>query len=198
MLKVAAKWLAVGCVVSLMLTASAHGAELKVGDKAPAWKNLKGTDDKEHSLGDVKKAKAVVVAFTCNHCPVAVAYEDRFIEFTKKYKDKGVAFVAINVNNLPADRLDQMKVRAEQKGFNFTYLYDPSQKIARDYSARVTPHMYVLDGKRKVAYIGAFDNSQKRAKVESHYVRDAVDAVLAGTTPEVTAKKAFGCTIKYE
>ena len=84
MLKVAAKWWTVGCVVSLLLTASVYGAALKAGDKAPAWKNLKGTDDKEHSLSDVKKAKAVVVAFTCNHCPVAVAYENRFIEFTKK------------------------------------------------------------------------------------------------------------------
>ncbi len=173
-------------------------AEVKIGDPAPDFKNIIGIDDKTHSLADYKDAKVIVVVFTCNHCPVAVAYEDRLVKFQSDYKDKGVQLIAINVNNLPADRLDKMKERAAAKGFNFPYLYDSSQKVGRDFGAKVTPHIFVLDGQRKVAYMGAFDNSQNESKVEKHYLRDAVDALLAGKTPPEPVTKQFGCGIKYE
>lgn len=189
-------------VVAAAAPSAAQGGKfnrvLDVGDRAPAFKDLVGVDDRTHSLGDFKDAKVVVVCFTCNHCPVAAAYEDRFIQFTRDYKDKGVAFVAVNVNNIPADRLDRMKTRAEQKGFNFPYLYDPTQKIGRAYGAIVTPQLFVLDEDRRIAYMGAFDDSQNTEKVEKHYVRDAVDALLAGKKPPVAESRQFGCTIKYE
>ena len=118
--------LAVGALLVLSAdgVAGKFNKKLSIGDQGPGFENVEGIDDKKHSLGDYKDAKVVVLSFTCNHCPVAVAYEDRFVEFTKQYKDKGVAFVAINVNNLPADRLDKMRERAEKKGFNFDYLYE--------------------------------------------------------------------------
>jgi thiol-disulfide isomerase/thioredoxin len=140
----------------------------------------------------------MVVCFTCNHCPVAVAYEDRFVEFVKDYKGKKVAFVAINVNNLPADKLPKMKERAKEKKFNFDYLYDPTQKIARDFGATCTPHLFVLCKKRKIAYMGAFDDQNHPDKVAKQHVREAVDALLAGKTPEVTETRQRGCGIKYE
>jgi peroxiredoxin len=171
---------------------------LEIGAQGPAWRGLIGVDDKEHSLSDLKKAEAVVVCFTCNHCPVAKNYEDRLVKFVKDYKGKGVALVAINVNNLEADKLPAMKDRAEEKSFNFPYLYDPTQDIARKYGATVTPHVFLLDAKRKVVYMGAIDDSQKAAKVKKHYLRDAVDAVLAGRTPAPAKTKQFGCGIKYE
>jgi peroxiredoxin len=183
-----------GVVASMRSAAPA----LEIGDPGPAWKGLVGVDDKEHSFTEVKKAKAVVVCFTCNHCPVAVAYQDRLIQFVNDYKAKGVALVAINVNNLEADKLPAMKVRAEEKAFNFPYLYDPTQEIARKYAATVTPHLFVLDGERKVAYMGALDDNQNVDKVKKHYLRDAVDAVLAGKKPDPAVTKQFGCTIKYE
>ncbi len=175
-----------------------YNKQLSVGDPAPKFKKLIGVDDKRHSFDDYKDAKVLVVCFTCNHCPVAQDYEDRFIAFVKKYKDKGVAFVAINVNNIPADRLPKMKERAKEKGFNFDYLYDPTQKIARDFGATVTPHLFVLDQQRRVAYMGAFDDSRNPAKVKKRYVIDAVEALLAGEKPSVTETRAFGCTIKWE
>ena len=122
---------------------------IKIGDQGPAWENLAGTDDKKHSLKDLKESKAVAVVFTCNTCPVAVAYEDRLIKLSNDYKDKGVALVAINVNKDPRNDLEAMKQRAEEKGFAFAYLFDPSQQIARDYGATVTPHVFLLDGKRE-------------------------------------------------
>lgn len=175
-----------------------HASEIKIGDAAPDWSGIIGVDDKPHSLTDYKDAKLAVVVFTCNHCPVAQAYQDRLIALQKDYKDKGVQLIAVNVNNIPDDRLDKMKERAKSKGFNFPYLYDQTQKIGRDYNATVTPHVFVLDKNRRIAYMGAVDDNMKADKVQKHYLRDAVDALLAGKTPPETVIKQIGCSIKYE
>ena len=172
--------------------------ELAVGDPAPAWEGLVGVDDQKHSLDEHANAKAVVVVFTCNHCPVAQAYEDRIVELASDYQGRGVDVVAINVSNLEADKLPAMKERAEEKGFKFDYLYDPSQEIGRAYAAAVTPHAFLLDGDRNVAYIGAIDDNMNPEKVTKHHLRDAIDAVLAGSKPQTTSTKPVGCGIQYE
>ncbi len=194
------KWIPVfvwAATVVLSATVS-HAAKLKVGTAAPDWSSIIGIDDKQHSLSDYKDAKLIVTVFTCNHCPVAIAYEDRLVALQKDYKSKGVRLIAVNVNNLPNDRLGPMKVRAKQKKFNFPYLYDPTQKIGRDYGATVTPHVFVLDKGRKIAYMGAVDDSQNSKRVEDHYLRDALDALLAGKKPPQPVTDQFGCGIKYE
>ena len=174
------------------LCAPVYSAELEIGSAAPQFKALPGVDGKEYSLPDMKDAKIVVVCFTCNRCPVAVAYEDRFVEFSKKYAAKGVKFVAINANRKTED-ITAMKTRAEEKGFNFPYVFDKSGKLATDYGARVTPHIFVLDEKRNVAYVGAFDDDME--KPTKPYVADAVDALLTGKKVETTHTKAVGCGI---
>jgi len=174
------------------LCAPAWSAELEIGTHAPEFKALPGVDGKEYSLPEMKDAKVVVVCFTCNRCPVAVAYEDRFVEFSKKYASKGVKFVAINANRKTED-IAAMKTRAEEKGFNFPYVFDKSGKLATEYGARVTPHIFVLDQSRNVAYVGAFDDDQE--KPTKNYVADAVDSLLAGKKVETTKTKAFGCGI---
>jgi peroxiredoxin len=173
-------------------------AELKIGDAAPIFADIVGVDDKNHSLDEFKDAKAVAVVFTCNKCPVAVDYEDRLIEYQKEYADKGVQLVAINVNNAEADKLPAMKVRAEEKGYTFPYLYDESQKSARDYGAEVTPHVFLLDTQRKVAYVGPVDDNPDAKQVTKAYLRDATEAVLAGKAPETTEVDPVGCGIQYE
>lgn len=169
-----------------------------IGAAAPDFSGVIGIDDKPHGLADYKDAKLVVLAFTCNHCPVAVAYEDRLVALQKDYQPRGVQLVAVNVNNLPSDRLDPMKERAKQKGFNFPYLYDPTQKMGHDYGAKVTPHVFVLDRDRKVAYMGAIDDSQAADKVKTAHLRNALDALLDGQKPPQEVTQQFGCSIKYE
>jgi thiol-disulfide isomerase/thioredoxin len=169
-----------------------------IGKPAPEFEGLIGVDDRPHSLKDYADAKAVVVAFICNHCPVAVAYEDRLIALEKEYGEKGVQVIAINVNNTEADKLPAMKERAKEKEFPFPYLYDPTQKVGRDYGASVTPHIFLLDSERKFAFIGPVDDNMQAGKVTETYLRDAVDAVLAGKKPPTTEVKPFGCGIKYE
>jgi len=189
---------AAAALAMLLAASCGYAAKLEIGDAAPSWSGIIGVDDKEHGLADFAKAKLIVLVFTCNHCPVAVAYEDRLVALQKVYKAKGVQLVAVNVNNLPADRLEKMKERAEAKGFNFPYLYDSSQKIGRDYGATVTPHVFVLCKDRKIAYMGAIDDKQNPDSVKTHFLRDAVDALLAGKEPPKTVTKQFGCTIKWD
>ncbi len=178
----------------LLVAGTALAADVQVGDKAPSFSGLVGVDDKAHGLADFKDSDVVVVAFTCNICPVAVAYEDRFAAFSKKYAKKGVKFVAINVSR--REDLAAMKIRAEEKGFNFPYLRDDTQAVSKSYGARVTPHIFVLGKDRTVQYIGAFDNSM--AKPTENFVANAVDAVLAGKTPQRTKSRAVGCGIQWK
>ncbi len=190
-------------VLGLMLAGSPVSAgkfnkKLNVGDAAPVWKDLVGVDDKPHSLSDYEKAKVVVVAFTCNHCPVAEAYEDRFIAFMKAMKPQGVEFVAINCNLDEADLPEKMKERAQKKKFNYDYLFDATQEAGRAFGATVTPHLFVLDKDRRIAYMGAFDDNMKESEVKHHYLKDAVEALLAGKKPEVEESRQFGCSIGYQ
>jgi peroxiredoxin len=171
---------------------------LSIGDVAPSWKDLPGIDGKRHSLADLKDAKAIVLVFTSNACPVAAAYEERLIRFTKSYRDKGVAVVAINVSDLGEGALEKMKRHARERGFNFPYLHDPSQEAGRKYGASCTPSLFLLDAGRKVAYMGAFDDHNDPSAVTKEYLRNAVDAVLSGKPPVTTESRPRGCLIEYE
>ncbi|HTN77064.1 MAG TPA: thioredoxin family protein [Pirellulaceae bacterium] len=187
---------ALAFAVVTALAVSTASAEVKVGDKAPDFKDIPTIDGKAISLPATKDAKAVVVCFTCNNCPAAIAYEDRFVEFTKKYADKGVKFIAINVNE--GEDLTKMKQRAEEKGFNYPYAFDADGATAKAYGATNTPHLFILDADHKVAYIGSFDNSMDAAKADKAYAVNAVDAVLAGKTVEVSKTRPIGCGIKIK
>jgi peroxiredoxin len=197
-------WQAISMIAAVVVLAAAgcqegaQAAGVKIGDAAPAWSGIQATDGKLHGLADLKDAKLVVLVFTCNHCPVAQGYEDRLVALQKDYQSKGVEVVAVNVNNIPDDRLEPMKKRAEEKGFNFPYLYDVTQKMGRDYGATVTPHVFVLDKDRKIAYVGAVDDNLTVASVKTNFLRDALDALLAGKAPPKAVTQQFGCSIKYD
>ena len=173
-------------------------AGVNIGDPAPDFKGIIGIDDKKHGLSDFKDSKLVVLVFTCNHCPVASGYERRLVALQDDYKAKGVQVVAVNVNNIEADRLDKMKQRAKASKFNFPYLYDSSQKMGHDYGATVTPHVFLLDRQRKIAYMGAVDDKLNVDQVKKTYLRNAIDAVLDGKKPREAVTKQFGCGIQYE
>jgi peroxiredoxin len=175
-----------------------------VGDAATDF-SLKNIDGKKVALADYKQAKGFIVVFTCNHCPYAVAYEDRIIALDKKYKPLGYPVIAINPNDpvaQPKDSYEAMQVRAKEKGFTFPYLLDNGQTIYPQYGAEKTPHVFVLKktgNKQVVSYIGAIDNNYRNAaEATEHYVADAVDALLAGKAPAVTKTVAIGCSIKVK
>jgi peroxiredoxin len=174
---------------------------MNLGDTAPDF-SLKGVDGKTYSLASFKDAKALVVVFSCNHCPYVMAYEDRMIALQKDYAAKGARFVAINANdaeNYPDDSFENMVARAKEKGFNFPYLRDDSQKAAKAYGATHTPHLFAFDAARKLAYTGKIDdNWQDAAAVKSTFLRDALDDLVAGKKPRLAETHAIGCTIKWK
>lgn len=173
-----------------------------VGDFAKDF-SLRNINGNMVSLADFKDAKGFTIIFTCNHCPYAIAYEDRIEELHKKYAPLGYPVIAINPNDpevVPDDSFEQMQVRAKEKGFTFPYLMDDGQKIYPVFGALKTPHVYLLektDKGNQVAYIGAIDDNYSNAeKVEEHYLADAIDALLAGKKPEPSKTKAIGCSVK--
>lgn len=171
---------------------------LNIGQTAPDWSNVQGTDDKLHGMGDYKNAKVLVVIFTCNHCPVAASYENRLVQLQKDYLGRGVQVVGICVSKAEEDNLAAMKTRATEQKFNFPYLSDPSQSIGRTYGARTTPEAFVLDSKRKLVYMGTIDdNWMPDGVVNKPYLRNAIDAALAGRTPDIQEVKGVGCGIDY-
>jgi peroxiredoxin len=171
--------------------------KLNLGDPAPVWNDLPGTDGKKHSPADYADKEVVVVVFTCNSCACSEEYEDRIIAFADKYKAK-VGVVAINVNTIPEDRLDAMKKKADKKKFPFAYLYDESQKIARDFGATYTPEFFVLTRDRKVAYMGAMDDKTKVDEVKERYLESAVEAVLKGEKSKTGETNPHGCLIRFK
>ena len=192
-----AGWL---CCASLVIAQEESRAELKIADPAPEWQDLKGTDDKTHSLSDLKEKHVVVVCFTCNSCPYAVDYEDRMIELQKKYADhpEGVVLVAINANKKPSEQLDKMKQRAEEKKFPFAYLIDETQQVANSYHANFTPEFFVLNKERKVIFVGAMDDKTDAAQVTERYVEQAIEAALKNELPVTQRVPARGCAIPYK
>jgi peroxiredoxin len=175
---------------------------LEIGQKGPDF-SLPGVDGKTHVLSDLlKTSQAVVVIFSCNHCPYVRAWEARMKGIQRDYQAKGVVLVAVGPNDAvkyPEDDFDHMKQRAEQEGFNFLYVRDESQAVARAYGGTHTPHVFLLNRDGILQYRGAIDdNYDEPSAVQHHYLRDALDAVLSGQAPQTTVSQAVGCTIKWK
>jgi peroxiredoxin len=192
--------LVVVSLVALPAFAGKYNKVISVGQKAPDFSGVPAVNNGEDTsltLSDVKE-DIVVLVFLGNHCPVVQAYEDRLIDFTNAYKDKGVKVVGVSVNDLDSDRLPGIKTYMKDHKSNYIYGYDESQKIGRAYGAVVTPQFFVLDKERKIRYTGAMDNSQNESRVTKQYLRDAVDALIKGETPPVEETQASGCGVKYK
>ena len=181
-----------------------HSKGMPVGTRAPAF-SLPATDGKTYSLDDFRGAQALVVVFTCNHCPYAQAAEERLIAIARDYADRGVRMVAINPNDAtryPEDSFAEMKNRAREKSFPFPYLYDESQSVARAYDAVCTPDIFVFDATLGLRYNGRIDdNWQEPAKVTRKDLRAALDAILASPAEEDLPFKptpSMGCSIKWK
>jgi peroxiredoxin len=163
---------------------------------------LRGVDEKTYSLNSFADKKAVVIVFSCNHCPYVQAYENRMVQIQSDYGGKGATLVAINSNDetgYPEDSFLNMVSRAEEKGFNFPYLRDESQEIARRYGALCTPHCFAFDSNRILQYKGRIDDNWRNPKeVKTHDLRNALDAILTNRTPPVQETRPYGCSIKWK
>ncbi|MDR3714490.1 MAG: redoxin domain-containing protein [Puia sp.] len=194
---------------ALQIPADEHKT-LPIGARAPDF-SLQGVDGRTYTLSSFNGSAILVIVFTCDHCPTAQAYEDRVIQLTKDYKDKGVAVVAIMPNDPGSVNLDElgytdlgdsyeeMKIRASEKNYNFPYLYDgQTESTAKAYGPVATPHVFIFDKDRKLRYQGRIDDVEKPGKVPHTFdARNAIDALLGGREVAVPTTKVFGCSIKW-
>lgn len=176
-------------------------SQLQIGDQAPDFE-LVGVDGQTYRLSDYRDSQAVVVFFTCNHCPYALAWEGRLIQLQADFASQGVQFLGICANDgdkYPADSFPAMKDHASESGFNFPYLHDETQQVAKSFGAQRTPEVFVFDADRTLRYHGApDDNYDDPSAVSAYYLRDSLSAVLAGQSPELATTPAVGCTIKWK
>jgi peroxiredoxin len=172
---------------------------VSIGAQAPDF-TLPDTNGTSWSAGDGDGVRATVVVFTCNHCPYALAWHERIMQVARDYADRGVRVLAINPNDsdrYPRDSFDAMRQRVAGEDWPMPYLRDESQEVARAYDAKTTPDVFVLDSERTLRYRGAPDGDYDDPSANAAWLRDALDAVLAGADPAVTETKPVGCSIKW-
>jgi len=182
------------------LAAASFADELAIGAKAPQFSLVNAVDGKTVAFkpGD---GKLSVVVFTCNQCQYAKAFEPRIIELAKQYQPKGVVFYAIDPNDeaqYAVESLAEMKSRATGKGYPFPYLKDGDSATAHAYGARVTPHVYLIDGGGTLRYRGYVDDSAKPEERRTTGLSNALDDLLGGKSVSNQTTRAFGCTIKWK
>jgi thiol-disulfide isomerase/thioredoxin len=193
------KKLLVAMTLFVAVTACA-GEQLTVGSSAPRFSLVNAVDGKTVTMkpddGGLK-----VVFFTCNQCPFAKAFEPRLIEIARKFGPKGVTFYAIDPNDdtqYSEETLANMKARATEKKYPYPYLKDADSGVARAYGARVTPHVYVIDGSGVLRYRGYVDDSAKPEERQTTGLTDALNSLLNGREVANADTRAFGCSIKWK
>jgi len=172
---------------------------LALGSSAPDFA-LTGIDGSEHSLASYDGAELLVLIQSCNHCPYVLAWEGRMIAITRDYERRGVRVVAVNANDAeryPEDSFARMVAHAAERGFNFDYLHDPTQALARALGSERTPEVFLFDRERVLRYHGAIDDDRDETLARRHYLRDALDALLEGEPPALAETPPVGCSVKW-
>jgi peroxiredoxin len=174
---------------------------LRIGDKAPDFK-LQATDGKTYSLDDFKTSRTLVVFFTCNHCPFVTGSDEVTRATALRFKDKGVAFIAINSNSENThqeDDFNNMVKRMNEQRFPWVYVRDKSQDVARAYGALRTPHFFVFNEERRLVYTGrGVDNPRNTAEMTTNDLERALEEVVAGKPVSIPLTNPIGCNVKWE
>lgn len=175
---------------------------LELGTPAPDF-SLQDTNGELVTLANFSEQKALLVVFMCNHCPYVIHLKSALADFAREYLPKGVAVVGINSNdveNYPDDSPEKMKTDASAQGYNFPYLYDESQAVAKSYQAACTPDFFLYDDNRLLAYRGQFDSSRPKnnTPVTGRDLRAAADSILAGEQVNAEQIPSMGCNIKWK
>ena len=164
--------------------------------------SLPATDGTVYTPASLASAAALVVVQMCNHCPYVVAYQDRMDQLALEFAPRGAAFVGVNSNDAaayPQDDLPHMRQRVADVGMPFPYLHDEDQSVARALGSVRTPEFFLFDRARKLVYHGRFDDNLESPRgVTAHYLRDALEATLAGRPVDVPETPTIGCTVKWK
>jgi peroxiredoxin len=190
-------------LVTTLAASSAIAGPLTVGAPAPlaSLKMKSAVDGKSVSIADVAGKAGTLVIFTCNHCPFARGWERRIADLGNSYAKKGVGVILVNANDpakYPEDGFAEMQARAKSLDLQVPYVVDETSNLARAFGASVTPEAFLFDKGGKLAYHGTIDDNHKDPdQVGKRYLKDALDAVVAGKPPALAETKGIGCGIKF-
>ncbi len=175
---------------------------LHPGDLAPDF-SLPDADGRVFSAEETKGPNGLLVVFACNHCPFVIHLADALGALAREIGPQGVHTVVINSNDTkryPEDAAELMKVFAAEHRWEFPYLIDESQEVAKAYAAACTPDLFLLDAGGRLFYTGQFDDSRPRSGQEAHGgdLREAVRRMLTGEQPLARPYPSSGCNIKWK
>ncbi|MBM3468661.1 MAG: thioredoxin family protein [Alphaproteobacteria bacterium] len=176
---------------------------IPLGSPAPDFSLFDTVSGNQVSLQGIKSPKGTVIMFICNHCPFVKHVFPEILKLTQEYEKKGITFVAISSNDPvthPEDGPEKMSALAKTLGFNFPYLFDESQQIAKAYDAVCTPDFFIFDGNLKCVYRGQLDDSRPNNSipVTGADLRSALDCLIAGKPIDSQQKPSMGCNIKWK
>ena len=172
----------------------------EIGQKAPSFNDLTGVDGKKYSLSTFDDKRIVILLFMANRCPTARVYTDRLKSIQNEYGPKSVQLIGLNSDNqyfFSTEALSKMLGISEERNFNFPYLKDEDQSVAKNYGALVTLHAFVLDSQRKLRYRGRIDDSRDATKVTISDLRNALDDLLEDREVRIPETRPFACSIEY-
>jgi thiol-disulfide isomerase/thioredoxin len=176
---------------------------IPLGSVASEFNLLNPITGNYQSLSDFKSPIATVIAFICNHCPYVIHINPKFVEIAGVYSAKGISFIGINSNDAvkyPADSPEKMIIHVKEAGYNFPYLYDETQEVAKSYSAACTPDIYVFDKDLQLVYRGQFDSSRpgNNIPVTGEDLSNALDLLIEGKKVPENQIPSIGCNIKWK
>jgi len=176
---------------------------LPLNTKAPAFTLYNPATKTSVNSDTLYTNKITVVMFICNHCPFVIHLHAGISQLVKDYSNKEVQFIAINSNdvaNYPDDSPEKMYELQKQLNWDFPYLFDETQAIAKAFDAACTPDFYVFDQQNKLQYRGQFDDSRPGNGVEvtGKYIRNAIETLLKDQTITTEQRPSLGCNIKWK
>ena len=175
---------------------------LELGTVAPDFQLLDTTSGKQILLSEVRGSQGTLIMFICNHCPFVIHVNNELVRISRDYRPKGIGIAAISANSVithPQDGPEEMKIHAERMGYDFPYLYDETQEVARAYDAACTPDFFLFDPDLKLVYRGQLDSSRPNSgiPVTGNDLRAAMDAMLNGLPVSGIQYPSMGCNIKW-
>ena len=187
----------------ILIFSSLFSKELELGSMLPMGDHrLLDIGGKYLSLNEARDENGLLVIFSCNTCPWVIRWEDRYVTLTEQYAPKGVGVIAVNSNEgnfNSVDNLEEMRKHAKENSYNFPYVQDSGSRLAREFGATRTPHIFLFNDENTLVYRGAIDDNARDArKVEEPYLANAIEAMLSGKPMAVASTKALGCGIKFK
>ncbi|NQZ10784.1 MAG: thioredoxin family protein, partial [Algicola sp.] len=172
-----------------------------LGTDAPQF-NLPNGEGEQHNLDQLVKTNGLLVVFMSNHCPYVIHLAEGLAKMSRDIGDFNVGMVGISANDAdayPDDSPQKMVIESQQRGYQFPYLYDQSQQVAKAYDAACTPDFFLFDGNKKLVYRGQFDDSRpgNNIAVSGSYIYSALQALKHKTPIDAAQKPSVGCNIKW-